>query len=118
MPKPWNEAPTPYGQCTKCARGHFGPPTFVHNERGGECLRYKCKVCGYTKTEPTADVREKNTRHSIKDGFVVVELDEPGACPLCGCRGLHFCTGKPMPPGTPKGWIGVRKSSYGSKMRT
>jgi hypothetical protein len=37
-------------------------------------------------------------KHKTDDpllGVLVVKLDRPKPCPDCGCRGAHFCTGKP-----------------------
>lgn len=53
--------------------------------------------------KPKALIEQEN-----EDRRVEVELPEPEACPACGTRGLHFCTGGQRGSVL---YIGVRRSS-------
>ena len=74
-----------------------------------------CDACGAVAKArgPTIPMErsDRPVRPSRKreDGMVEVEAGPEVRCSDCGCRGLHYCSGKPLPPGAPRGWALVRR---------
>ena len=76
-----------------------------------------CDACGAVAkaSGPTIPMErpDDSVRRSRKreGGMIEVEAGPPQICGECGCEGLHFCSGKPKPPGAPRGYALVRRRS-------